>query len=262
MKTIVLQSYRPHDVPSWITRCLTSVKDWAESENWEYDFLGDEFLEMAPVWARQRCAQNIYALTDVCRLVWLRRKLDDGYERVIWADADLLVFDPSRLKLRTDLEAAVAHEIFVHATHESKIECVEGKNNSLMAFSASGNFLDDYLGESLKRLEAIRDTAVPRTAIGPDLVRELCASHPHDTLLEIALFTPAQMQEIANGGGPLIKAGLRQGAKRPAAANLCHFVRDSLPTAAREILDAVYGRALDRLVDSQGAILADYARFA
>ena len=40
---------------------------------------------------RKRCADNIYAVTDICRLEWAKSKLAEGYARVVWADADVLV---------------------------------------------------------------------------------------------------------------------------------------------------------------------------
>ena len=83
MKTIVLQSFRTLDKPRWIARCLESVVEWARSSGFEYEYLNDDLFEMAPGWVRRRCAGNIYAVTDVCRLTWLRSKLDAGYDRVI-----------------------------------------------------------------------------------------------------------------------------------------------------------------------------------
>ena len=65
MKTIVLQSFRRFDVPLWLKQCMHSVAGWARQEGWDYECLDDSFLELAPDWVRQRCAGNIYALTDV-----------------------------------------------------------------------------------------------------------------------------------------------------------------------------------------------------
>jgi hypothetical protein len=44
-----------------------------------------------------RGSKNPQALTNLARLVATRQRLDAGYERVIWMDADVFVFDPANL---------------------------------------------------------------------------------------------------------------------------------------------------------------------
>ena len=38
MDTVVLQSFRTHDVPPWLARCMASVQAWARQEGWGYEF--------------------------------------------------------------------------------------------------------------------------------------------------------------------------------------------------------------------------------
>jgi hypothetical protein len=41
--TIVIQSFRNHDIPAWIQRCLDSVRNWAALHGHDYSLAGDEF---------------------------------------------------------------------------------------------------------------------------------------------------------------------------------------------------------------------------
>lgn len=248
MKTVVLQSFRTHDVPVWIKTCLRSVQTWAATNKWNYEFLDDRFLSLAPRWVRQHCAGNIYALTDVCRLQWMRNALDAGYERVIWADADILVFKASLVNVQTARGHAFAHELFLRLSPDGGFTLVEGLNNSLMVFEKQQEVLDVYLGKSLARLRSLAPGAVPRTALGPELLRELHSEYSLNPLHGIGLFTLAVMREIANGGGRLIQELLRGSPARLGAANLCHFLRNLTPVADRARFDMLYEVAVQRLL--------------
>ena len=84
VKTVVYQSYRTHDVPSWISRCMASVEEWAAQTGADYRFLDDSFLEYAPEWHREKTENDIYLVSDLARLKVAGALLAEGYERTIW----------------------------------------------------------------------------------------------------------------------------------------------------------------------------------
>jgi len=254
MQTIVLQSFRTYDVPQWITICRQSVRTWAHNEGWDYEFLDDRFFTLAPEWVRHHCAGNIYAITDVCRLQWMREKLNAGYERVIWADADLLVFAPSRLNVRTQRGHAFAHELFLRLRPGGGFIPLEGMNNALMVFEQHQDILDTYLNTCFERLHSFPSGSVPRTALGPALLTELERSRPLDMLHGIGLFTLALMQEISGGGGLLTQQLVRRSPAPLGAANLCHFLRNARSGVERAKFDVLYNTAVDRLMRSGTSI--------
>ncbi|MHB8408983.1 MAG: hypothetical protein ACYDHY_12975 [Acidiferrobacterales bacterium] len=229
---------------------MRSVQTWAAANQWNYEFLDDRFLSLAPQWVRQHCAGNLYAITDVCRLQWMRNALDAGYERVIWADADILVFEASLVNVQTVRGHAFAHELFLCLSPDGGVTLIEGLNNSLMVFEKQQEVLDVYLAKCLARLRSLPPGAVPRTALGPTLLRELRSEHPLHPLHGIGLFTLAVMREIANGGGRLIPELLRSSPARLGAANLCHFLRNLTPVADRARFDLLYEAAVQRLLRS------------
>ena len=249
MKTIVLQSFRQHDVPWWLGRCMNSVAEWAKQAGWQYQFQGDAFFDLAPEWVHKRCTGNIYALTDVCRLQWLLEQLDAGYERVIWADADVLIFAPEQLDITSVNNHAFAHELFVHLESNGDITPVAGINNALMIFERSQTILDRYLKLSLSSLQNQPPGPVPRTALGPALLKELnTKDNPLKTINGVGLFTLAIMQELASSPGPLIRELILNSPKPPGAANLCHFLRNATPPFQRPYFDEIYNQAVSQLI--------------
>lgn len=238
---------------------MDSVQKWASAEGWAYERCDDSFFDMAPDWVRQRCAGNIYAVTDVCRLIWLRNQLDAGYERVIWADADILIFEPAHLDLSNCKGYAFSHEIFLRVFAGGRMSSVQGMNNALMVFEREQSMLDSYLDECLQTLHALPPGPVPRTELGPAMLMNLNRGHPLNMLNGIGLFTLAIMQQIANGGGPLTRECIRLSPAPLGAANLCHFLRNNTHVEDRPRFDALYNQAVSQLLDTAGDVMLSSA---
>ncbi len=256
MKTIVLQSYRTSDVPTWMAACMASVRAWSQSRGWAYAFMDDAFLALAPAWARERCAGNPYAVTDICRLVWLKRMLDRGWACTVWADADLLVFAPDSLDIPIGRGHGFARELFLQVAADGRALPIHGINNALMAFERGDNMLDAYLAACYAHLRVLAPGPEPRTALGPAILAELATQHDLRLIERVGLFTLAMMQDLAGGGGTHAREYLRLSATAPAAANLCHFMRNATRAADRPRFDAIYNRAVELLLATRGGVIA------
>lgn len=256
MKTVVLQSFRTFDVPTWISSSMATVRQWAEMNGWSYEFMDDTFFGFAPAWVRTRCAANKYAVTDICRLEWAQRKLAEGYQRVVWADADMLVFVPGELRLADGSGHGFARELFLHVGENDVTTPIHGINNALMFFETGDPVLAAYLEECYACLRTLPDGPVPRTALGPALLLRFAGTRPLRAIERVGLFSQAIMESIAAGGGPLANEYLRQSRLPPAAANLCHFLRNATAPQHRPVFDRLYDLALQRLIQTQGAVLA------
>ncbi len=252
-KVAVIQSFRTVDVPLWIERCMASVQQWAQSQGWDYFVLDDRFLELPPESVRQRCGANLYAVTDVARLMWAQEVLQGEHERVIWADADVLVFAPDQLARHVDAvsEHGFARELFLRV-FKDRIEPQWGLNNALMVFDRGSTMLADYLRICLAQLEGYRDGEVPRTAMGPALLQQLDAGDRLHRIEGVGLFTPAMLGPFAAGQDELMHQYSSLCPVRPAAANLCHFMRNATAPAMRPEFDRVYAAAVERLLLSGG----------
>src|ERR1700737_2412763 len=98
MKTVVHQSYRTHDIPAWLRSCMQSVATWARNQMFEYQFIDDRLFDYVPDWYRRGAGDNVQVVTNLARLLMARSLLAD-YERTIWVDADVLVFDQDAFRI-------------------------------------------------------------------------------------------------------------------------------------------------------------------
>lgn len=255
--TIVLQSFRRHDVPEWMSRCLTSVREWAASSGFAYECLDDAFFDLAPAWVRTRCGPEIFPVTDIARLHYLQQMLAQGYQRVIWIDADVLIFKPEALRLQCQ-DGATFCEEWVSRVDEAGGLHIQppGINNAVMVFEQNNPILPFYLHAAETRLRRLPPQApISRTEIGPPLLHQLASVVPLACNQHIGLFNPWIMEAIAEPT-PATSARLQHYLKQIGyplyAANLSHYNRHYANAEQRERLDWVYDGAVGRMLDSQG----------
>jgi hypothetical protein len=166
-KTLLFQSYRPGAVPAWLARCLDSVRDWAGRKSYDYRFLGEELFDPLPPQLDLRAAPQGLAATDLARLLWCRRFLDEGFDRVIWADADILVLSPGNF----DIPAApylLCREVWT-GLEDGKVSYVRAVNNCLMSFTRGNAFLDRYIAACEEAVSGKAED-LQRAALGPTLL--------------------------------------------------------------------------------------------
>jgi len=247
MSTVILQSFRRHDVPEWIRHCMASVENYAASRGWTYHCMDDRFFDLAPAWVRERCHGHVYALTDVCRLQWLSDTLAQGAQRVVWVDADVIIFAPENLHIHTPRGHAFAHELYLQVEPDGRLTALEGLNNAVMAFTNHDTVLPRYLAACLDQLRTEATGPMPRTVLGPSLLRTWDRKEPLDRIQGVGLFTYGIMSELARGGGPLLDAYLQRSPSPLGAANLCHFLRNVTPLEERASFDRMYGIGVQRL---------------
>ncbi|MDP6952040.1 MAG: hypothetical protein QGF53_04695, partial [Alphaproteobacteria bacterium] len=144
MKTIVFQSFRD-DRSGAIGRCLASVEAWAARQGYAYRFLGDELFDRVPDWFRERVAGDRLPMSDLARLVVARELLDEGWETVVWLDADVLVFDPENFRISLDDGYAFSREVWLRRGGADKLLATEGLHNAVCAFARGNAFLEFYI---------------------------------------------------------------------------------------------------------------------
>ena len=255
MRTLLLQSYRQHDVPQWIRLCLDSVAAWTRSCRFDYEFLDDRLFDCAPGWFREKCGtEHFYPVTDIARLHALRERLQQGYDRVIWFDADVLVFAPSALQIIAGSGYAFCHEVVLWLRPEGFVPGTPSINNAVMVFEKGNPMLDFYLFAAEEIVRHREIAKFSRTMIGPEFLTGLERCMPINRLVNVGLFTPPLMAAFASGD-PGLPALYRRAFGYPmAAANLCHFLRREAQPAERAALDAVFLGAVRRLLQSGGSV--------
>lgn len=249
MNTVVIQSFREYDVPSWLSTCMGSAKAWAEQQGYTYLWKNDDFFNYATEREKRICGDQIFALTDICRLRWIA-DLFETYEKVIWLDADILIFSPEALNLDDLNGAGFAREVFIKPRLDAhgRFLIEAGHNNAFMFFERNDPSLQHYLEAAEGCLASWEDKELPRTIIGPILVNQLISAGDLSTIEGVGLFTPHIMREIALGGSRMSSEYLTHYSSGLCAANLCHFIRHQLPVEKRAQFDAVYEQAVARLL--------------
>ncbi len=252
MRTVVFQSYRPTGGPQWVRRCLDTAREWAGLCGFDYRFVGDEIFDSVPDWYREKAANRIPVITDLGRLLLARDFLAAGYERTVWLDADVLVFDPDRLDVDVTGEYAFGAELWIQKANSGGIRAYRNVHNAISVFTAGNSFLDFYIHACLSvvgRLEG----GVPPQIVGPKLLTAFHNIIGFPLIAEVGMLSPPVLRDIANGSGPALDL-FRRRVKAPLrAANLC----SSLAGKDGEVSDAVVQRASERLLETRGAILGD-----
>ena len=87
-KTLIIQSHRhplPHD---WLQACLDSVADWARANHFHYRYIGDEIFAPLDQELLDKTRMQPVIASDLARLISLQNGLAEGYDCVVWCDAD------------------------------------------------------------------------------------------------------------------------------------------------------------------------------
>jgi hypothetical protein len=219
MKTVVYQSFRTSNVPAWITECMRTAREWAESRGFDYRFADDSFLELAPAWYREKCGPEICPVTDLARLVMARQLLDSGYDRTVWLDADILVFAPERMNV--DVPGfGFGLETWTRVDAHGLLQFVRRVNNSVAVFTRGQPQLDFFIDAAQRLASSL--PSVSRVAISTDFLSGLGKLLPLPLVGNVGIFSPVLMRDIASGEERILPTYAAQLPRPLAAANLCN----------------------------------------
>lgn len=216
--TLVLQSHRtpwPHE---WLADCVRSVQTWAEQQAFTYRFMGDELFDPLPRDLREKCADRLVVATDLARLIALERALDEGFEAVVWCDADVLVLDPS-VPVLVDAPFAVGRQVWTQLD-SGKPRTFRQVHNAVMLFRAGNPFLAFYRHTAERMVRAHAGPMVPQL-VGPKLLTALHNVVGLPVIEGANMLPPAVLADLVAGDGPCLQAWLARCAVPPVALNLC-----------------------------------------
>jgi hypothetical protein len=250
--TVVYQSFRTHDVPRWIETCMDTVRAWARARGYEYRFIDDALFDAVPGWFRDKVQGQVQMVSDLARLNLAREYLSQGYERALWIDADVVVFDPDALTVDPGLGYAFCREDFLELRAPHTYDLRRHVCNAVSLYARGNPFLEFYIHaceEIVRGGERLR-----HTAIGTSL---LTALHQHwrlPLLPGVNLFSPFLLHALAMGAEPELRFWMKQVGEPLAAANLCASFRNRR-FGSVDIGDATFERVIAALLESRGATL-------
>jgi hypothetical protein len=252
MKTVVYQSYRTVNVPDWISLCMLSVREWARQQEFEYRFFDDVMFSYAPDWYREKVANNVLLVSDLARLEIARELTSEGFDRAIWIDADILIFDPTEFSVNVYEQFAFCREIWLDLADGNRLAWSSRVNNSVSVFLGDNDFLDFY---RYACQQLVRNNEKPSPlAVGTSFLTSLQPVLGFQLITSVGILSPILMYEILNGKTQALQVYMNQVGQPLRAINLCASL------GGKRLLDlvvddAAFARTVDRLLEGQGAIL-------
>lgn len=252
MKTIVYQSFRTHRVPAWITACMATVQAWAQAQGFDYRFYDDGFLARAPDWFRAKAQHEICPVTDLARLVVAKELLAEGWQRTIWVDADMLVFDPAALLITAESGFALCHELWLFTDPAGTRRASHRVNNSVAVFCAGSLHLDFFI-DACVRIARQREV-VGKLDVGTNFLSQLRQILPFPLLSNVGMLSPAFMAEIVAGQPAGVAEYVRALPGALASVNLCGSLQGQRVQGV--VADeALFEAAVQRLLINRGEVL-------
>jgi hypothetical protein len=245
--TLVIQSHRDPLPYDWIAQCLQSVRHWCGLHGFDYRFLGDELFEPLSAELRQKTRKQPVIASDLARLYQIHRALEQGYQCVIWCDADILVFAPQRL-IPLDAPYALGREVWIQHDQQQKLKCYRKVHNAFLMFRRGNAFLDFYLN-SAERLLHLNRGGMPAQFIGPKLLTALDNIVQCPVQENAGMLSPLVIGDIYQGQGLALDRFIQQSPMPIAAANLSSslYNHHSGPPALMQTV-------IEKLMDDPGCI--------
>ncbi|MFW2438887.1 MAG: hypothetical protein ACN4GR_05890 [Arenicellales bacterium] len=218
-KTLVIQSHRlplPH---TWIENCLESVRCWCELNAFEYRFMCDELFDCVPEDIITKTLHQRVIASDLARLIRIQEAIKNGYERVIWLDADFLIFDAIRFVLPDEF-CAVGREVWIQQDKHGRLKAYKKVHNAFLMF-CKGNSLLNFYADTAERLLEKNNGAIPAQFIGPKLLTAIHNVAILPVMETAGMLSPMVVRDMLQGQGPALDLFIRHSAQAIAAANLC-----------------------------------------
>lgn len=248
MSSLLIQSHRQPLPAPWLRLCMQSVRHWARLWSIEYRFIDDDIFRLLSPEIIDKTQGRPAMASDLARLKVLQQALDQGFDRVIWCDADLLIFAPDKLRLPSTQELAerfaVGREVWVQSSGteaKDKLKTYVKVHNAFLVFDRGNSFLDFYADTAESLLRNCQGP-VPEQFIGPKLLTALHNVIQCPVIESVGMLSPLVQQDLLTekASGAALQAMTRRSTQALAAANLCFsLVNDDIDS----------NKEMERLID-------------
>lgn len=199
--TIIIQSHAPN-APGIVTRATETVRDWARSKGFEYAFKHDDLFDLIPSTVTDAAGSRKQMAADIARLVWIGTLLDEGWERVVWLDADVYVFRPDNFSVEVPSGFTFGREHWVQPDKSGRLKIYNNVHNAFLVFTPEGRTTLDFYHEQAARILLKAGPGVPPQLVGPKLLTALnnVVGFPLNNCVGMA--SPLVIRDLAENGGP------------------------------------------------------------
>ena len=218
MNTAVYQSFRTTNVPAWVSRCLTSVSNWAMARGFAYHFYDDEFFGYAPAQLRAAVSNQRHLVSDAARLE-LAKKLLETYDRVIWIDADVYINNPANfLSALPPHKFLFCHEYWVYKDGPT-IMASERVNNAVIVMDRDNEFLDFYRYACAQISSEHKQLA--HSAFGTTFLSQIHKVLKQPLIMDVGMLSPLLLDAAKQNNLQILDTYLKRNDFPLNAANLC-----------------------------------------
>ena len=217
-RTLILQSHRDPLPLVWLQSCLDSVVSWAEARDYDYRFIGDEIFAPLDSELLDKTRSQWVIASDLARLISLQQGFAEGYDCVVWCDADFLIFNPDDFLL-PDFEYALGREVWIQADARKGLRAFVKVHNAFLMFRKGNSFLDFYRATA-ERLLRLNQGSMPPQFIGPKWLTALHNIALCPVLESAAMLSPLVMRDCIAGQGDALTLFRQKSGVAPSAANL------------------------------------------
>ena len=195
------------------------VRDWCELNDYQYRFIGDELFSLLPAELLEKTTEQPVIASDLARLLVLQAALKEGYQRVLWLDADFLIFRPREFII-PEQSSAVGREVWVQQDSNGKLKVYKKVHNAFLMFRRDNTLLDFY-SETAARLLSRNQGRMPPQFIGPKLLTALHNVVNLPVLETAGMLSPMVIRDLLQGSGAALDLFSRHSPLPVTAANLC-----------------------------------------
>lgn len=243
MRQLVLQSWRSQHEPDWIAVCMRTVQCWADRQAADYRFVGDELLERVPRWYLDKIAGRMPIAADLGRLRLCQEALEEGYDQVVWFDADTIILCDQGLSHFAG-DCAFGQEYWVQREN-GRLRVRRNVHNAFCVFRR-GSVTLPFLAQTVESIIRRADEAyISPQMVGPKLLGALQPIAGFDVLPAFGALSPEVLDDIDCGGGLALSA-LRSalGATPLIGANVCASLSDNTALDYRRLVEDAIPRML------------------
>ena len=233
---------------------METVRDWASRKGYDYRFYDDELFDRLPEWFKARVEHQILPMSDLARLVIAGELLEERYERTIWVDADILVFDAEGFSVDVQHNCAFCREIWAGPADDGTLQLSTRVNNSVSVFTRESTLLDFYI-EACQLLARHKSGPIDRLDLGTTFLGRLHTIAYFPLLTNVGMLSPWLIREIATERDDLVKLYMQASIFPVYATNLCASLVGEKGHKEAEVI-----KAIARLLTGQGDLLNRFCR--
>jgi len=286
MRTIVYQAYdkiKSPEMPDWMTACMKTVEDWAAARGFDYEFMEDRLFDYVPPWYAEKVNRHILLVSDLARLTMAKEFIGRGYERTIWVDTDVIVFNPEHFHIPVAEEYAFVRELWMDLDRWRRPRYSVRINGSVTVFTKNNSLLEFYVHacqmivknmdswvyrfegsmDLLSRLHRIKirfqrkKTKFSPSAVGTDFLTRLYRIMDFPLLKNVGVFSPVIMQDLASGKHEYVLPFINRHGHPLQAANLTNaFAGQRYGNVT--VNDKLFEQVFDGLIETGGDIINRY----